>query len=445
MWIKKHLFYWFIFNFILIGYSTYNFCPEATGCFLNTEETVLQCNGILDVNIQNLTHVKAVTLCNYKNYSLLLNNFLVQASHVEILKVFNSNITYIKGPHQANDIKNITITNTNVVKLDKNFLLFLGKLEYLDLRHNHLQDVFLPHHAGSNLSHVYLSDNSWNCSLNLDWILQLNRTVVRDIHHLKCSKKMYSVLYYAKFLQDAQVNCPRHCECTMPIILRSFHSAAITLTPKVVVNCTDRNLEFLPSYLPKYTQILHAERNHISDLAPLVGNSAYKSVVKLYLDHNLIESVDDLEGSSWLSRFQVLSLNGNHITQLPTYAFTHALRQNPNMPLAVQISLGGNPWRCDCVFIPGFQEMLMEYQDQIRDANEIKCCYVQGDENSMSPIMGLSRASVCRLPTEYSIQALDLLNIVLASLIILVLGKLAYDYYYFKRTGRLPWIVTKMP
>lgn len=60
-------------------------------------------------------------------------------------------------------------------------------------------------------------------------------------------------------------------------------------------------------------------------------------------------------------------------------------------------------------------------------------------------ILELSRSSVCRSPTEYSVQALDLLNLVLASLIVLILGKLAYDYYHFKKTGQLPWIVTKMP
>jgi hypothetical protein len=52
---------------------------------------------------------------------------------------------------------------------------------------------------------------------------------------------------------------------------------------------------------------------------------------------------------------------------------------------------------------------------------------------------------VCREPSEYLIQPLDLLNGILASLIILVIGKLIYDYWSFKKTGKLPWLVAKMP
>jgi len=60
-------------------------------------------------------------------------------------------------------------------------------------------------------------------------------------------------------------------------------------------------------------------------------------------------------------------------------------------------------------------------------------------------IQALSRSAVCREPSEYFIQPLDLLNGILASLIVLVIGKLIYDYWSFKKTGKLPWLVAKMP
>lgn len=63
----------------------------------------------------------------------------------------------------------------------------------------------------------------------------------------------------------------------------------------------------------------------------------------------------------------------------------------------------------------------------------------------VSQIQSLSRSAVCREPSEYLIQPLDLLNGILASLIVLVIGKLAYDYWSFKKTGKLPWLVAKMP
>lgn len=33
----------------------------------------------------------------------------------------------------------------------------------------------------------------------------------------------------------------------------------------------------------------------------------------------------------------------------------NALEVNPNMPNAIMLYLGNNPWRCDCIFTPGFQ------------------------------------------------------------------------------------------
>jgi hypothetical protein len=59
------------------------------------------------------------------------------------------------------------------------------------------------------------------------------------------------------------------------------------------------------------------------------------------------------------------------------------------MPSAVRISLGGNPWRCDCVFTPVFQEMLQKFAPQIDDISEVKCSYVEGDENSLLPVSGV--------------------------------------------------------
>lgn len=62
-----------------------------------------------------------------------------------------------------------------------------------------------------------------------------------------------------------------------------------------------------------------------------------------------------------------------------------------------------------------------------------------------SQVTDLTRSDVCREPSQYLVQPLHLLNAVLAALIVLVLGKLAFDYWSFKKTGKLPWIVAKMP
>ncbi|KAF2897410.1 hypothetical protein ILUMI_08764 [Ignelater luminosus] len=291
-----------------------------------------------------------------------------------------------------------------------------------------------------------LSGNHWDCSLNLDWALKLNPAVVKDLEELKCFKQPYPgkpVVAIARFKHNVYINCPPECECSLPDVVRD--PSNFKLVPIIEVNCSDRGLTELPPIIPTQTKILTLERNSIENLDPLIFNALYRGIQDLYLDSNYIDSIEELEGSYWLSHFRVLSLRNNKLTHLPTYALDNALQRNPNMPVAVRIFLGNNPWRCDCVFTPGFQEMLQKYETQIRDIDDIKCSYVEGDENSLTLISELSRSSVCRLPNEYSIRILDLLNGILATLIVLILGKLAYDYYYFKKTGKLPWIVTKMP
>lgn len=60
-------------------------------------------------------------------------------------------------------------------------------------------------------------------------------------------------------------------------------------------------------------------------------------------------------------------------------------------------------------------------------------------------IKSLSKSCVCRAEPEKWFRPLDLINILLGLSIIFVLLKLAYDYYYFKKCGRLPWVITKLP
>ena len=61
-------------------------------------------------------------------------------------------------------------------------------------------------------------------------------------------------------------------------------------------------------------------------------------------------------------------------------------------------------------------------------------------------IRELSRTEICVPPDEgYGLYPLDILNVLLGCLIFLVLGKLLYDYWSFKRTGKLPWLVARLP
>lgn len=127
------------------------------------------------------------------------------------------------------------------------------------------------------------------------------------------------------------------------------------LEPVIEVNCSFRSLTTLPLDLPPKSRIIHLEGNEIEDLKPLKHHQTYRKVLDLYLDNNKVKTIEELEGSYFLKHFRVFSLSGNKLTEVPTYALDNALEQNPHMPNALSIGLGGNPWRCDCVFTPVFQ------------------------------------------------------------------------------------------
>jgi hypothetical protein len=44
-----------------------------------------------------------------------------------------------------------------------------------------------------------------------------------------------------------------------------------------------------------------------------------------------------------------------------------------------------------------------------------------------------------------AINLMDVLNVILALLTLVTIGKLLYDYYAYRKTGQLPWIASKLP
>ncbi|XP_044252311.1 protein singed wings 2 [Tribolium madens] len=422
------------------------FAPiKSQDCFLTTPHHLTCVTHSPHLGDEIPPNITILELRDIEQDELDLNYMIEKYPQIENVSIYDGNIIRVKSPNPDNKIKVLRLVRIGVENIGNKFLGNFPNLEILDLRGNFLQS--LGNFSVGELKELYLDGNSWNCSLDLNWVLKLNQTIVKDLTNLTCQGNPHpnkNLVTIARFTKDLKNNCPSICSCTLPKVIFTKMGSQ-RLEPLIEVNCSHRSLTRLPLDLPPKSRIIHLEGNEIEDLKPLKHHQIYRKVLDLHLDNNKVKTIEELEGSYFLKHFRVFSLSGNKLTEVPTYALDNALTQNPHMPNALSISLGGNPWRCDCVFTPVFQEMLQKFAPQIRDLREVKCSYVEGDENSLLPIIELSRSSVCRSPSEYSVQALDLLNGVLASLILLILGKLAYDYYYFKKTGRLPWIVTKMP
>ncbi|XP_033253624.1 protein singed wings 2-like [Drosophila miranda] len=188
--------------------------------------------------------------------------------------------------------------------------------------------------------------------------------------------------------------------------------------------------------------------NNLGSLAklgkPWVHGVRLRISRNVHLENNRISNVDDLENTLWLQNFRLFNLRGNNLRKLHVYALDNALNDNENANLLL---LSKNPWHCTCKFGMRLRELLNQYREIVRDAWNVTCTYMQDDELRLAKVLTLTRQDMCNVRAESGTQIhpIDWLNGVLASLIILILGKLAYDYYHYKYYNRVPWIVMKMP
>ncbi|XP_020290611.1 protein singed wings 2 isoform X2 [Pseudomyrmex gracilis] len=350
-------------------------------------------------------------------------------------------------PTEMEHLENITVTDTKLRTIRKDAFSNLPCLKCLDLRNNDVEEIDVTAVNENVLERLYLSGNPLRCTEDTAWILNSSEgsvaSKVVDKDKLLCAAPFdrRPLVPVVEIIATLKEECKRTvCDCELIYVINAGE-----LTDKQLIfnsiNCSRRGLTEMPNFLPANTTTLRLTGNQIKDLTPLTTNPVYKSVLDLYLDDNLIESIVQLEGSYWLDNFRLLNLRGNRLTDLPTYTLENALLYNKGV---AGLFLGNNSWTCDCHFTPSFQDLLNRHLDLIKDAKDIRCAVSANDNNSKRQIRDLRRTEIC-IPSEDSwFHFLDVVNIILASLIFLLFGNFLYDYWIYKTTGRLPWIATKI-
>ncbi|XP_043264733.1 protein singed wings 2 [Colletes gigas] len=425
----------------------------SANCDFKKHDCLVCFHGLDDEWRSGGEHVRTLVLCHWPAEAFDPQSTLQAFPSLQKLIMANGNLTELTSPFpaEARSIEVVNITGTRLQTLPDQIFANLSKLKVLDLRNNTFGEIDVASFDVPSLRHVYLSGNPLRCTEDATWILNQEKgsfsRKIADKDNLRCTapyegRPLVQVVEIIKMLKE---ECTRTvCDCELVyVVSQGGKHIQRQLMAFASVNCSHRDLTEMPSFLPANTTTLRLNGNKINDLTPLTTNPVYRGVVDLYLDNNLIESIVQLEGSSWVDRFRLLSLRGNKLTDLPTYALANVLQHNGN---AVSLYLANNPWRCDCLFTPGFQDLLIKYTSLVKDVNDIRCSLVNGDENSGKTIRDLTRIEICTSPDEDPLlHPLDVLNIILASLIFLIIGKLLYDYWSFKKTGKLPWIVAKIP
>ncbi|KAF7379678.1 hypothetical protein HZH68_016626 [Vespula germanica] len=423
-------------------------------CHLKESGHRLICFGGIDDKWKTENEkVHNLVLCNWPNKTFDPQEVLQGFPLLRKFKIVNSNLTRLMTsfPEECQFLEKVNLTHNRLEVLPVGVFANLSNLKIVDLKHNDFKEIDLKLFNISTLNHVYLFGNPLKCTENMSWILDLRNgsfaEKIVDREKLRCSAPYNGRLLVpvVEIIMTLKEECKRTlCDCELVYVVgRGGKRTLKQLMAFASVNCSYRDLTEMPEFLPANTTTLHLTGNKIKDLTPLVKNAVYKQVLDLYLDDNLVESIVQLDGSYWLDHFRLLSLRGNKLSDVPTYALENVLLQSGSV---ARLYLGNNPWRCDCLFTPGFQDLLIRYTNLVRDINEVKCAAVSGDENSNKQIRDLTRTEICISSDENSlIYPLDILNIILAFLIFLIIGKLLYDYWSFKKTGKLPWIVSKIP
>ncbi|XP_029167010.1 protein singed wings 2 isoform X2 [Nylanderia fulva] len=420
--------------------------------FVKNRHSLICFNGLKNEWKAKAKHVQILILCEWPKATFDPHEVLRKFTFLRKLIIANSNLTQLSSafPIEAQFLEKINVTGTKLRTLPKDAFSNLRSLRYLDLKNNALEEINVTAFNTPALKRILLAGNPLRCTEDTAWILDPNEgsaaSKVVDKDKLLCATPYDGrpLLPIIEIIVTLNKECKQTvCDCELIYVVGAGKLTQKQLIAFTSVNCSHRGLTEMPNFLPANTTTLRLTGNKIKDLTPLTTNPIYKSVLDLYIDDNLIESIVGLEGSDWLDRFRLLNLRGNKLIDLPTYALENALLHNSNV---AGLYLGNNSWTCNCHFTPSFQDLLIRHPNLVKDINDIKCAVASDNDNSNKQIRDLTRTEICISSDEDSwLHPLDILNIVLASLIFLVLGKLLYDYWSFKKTGKLPWIVAKIP
>lgn len=220
----------------------------------------------------------------------------------------------------------------------------------------------------------------------------------------------------------------------------------------MVVNCSGVGVGEVPLQLPKNVRTVDLSNNRIPNLLPIAKAdealpAQWLDVMNLDLRNNSIESIEGIERL----RATKIELAGNLLTEVPLYLVEMLIAQKH----IDKMSLGNNPYLCECETIKLKQWVSDHYSDSILlDPQHIRCgdlrpeleadasvvariAIDRGHRFYRQEVTSLETVHLC--PDMFWWQPYHLyFNVLLAMLIVLLVGKVVYDYFWQKRTGKLP-------
>ncbi|XP_014216739.1 toll-like receptor 6 [Copidosoma floridanum] len=316
-------------------------------------------------------------------------------------------------------------TKRNLTRVD----LYANQIVRMELSALQLEPVA----SERPLPEFYIGGNPFVCDCTTEWLQRINHLALRqhprvmDLEAVYCRlpydrKRSFVPLLEARPSQflcvyvahcfalchccdfdacDCEMTCPNNCTCyhdeSWSANVVDCSSAGYKKLPgRVPMDATElyldgndlgeltshsfigrKNLEILYANDSSVTSIrnftfsglkrlavLHLENNRIEalhgmELAPL------ESLRELYLQHNRLVHIDNATFQP-LRGLEILRLDGNRLTSF-------ALWELGRNPYLIDISLAGNPWRCECAYLERVHEWLGPNRDKVNDWSRATC------------------------------------------------------------------------
>ncbi|UYV81680.1 Tl [Cordylochernes scorpioides] len=231
----------------------------------------------------------------------------------------------------------------------------------LNISYNRIENINIKTKLPSKYSYeIYMDNNSLNCDCSIVEFYEyykINSKLFKGgDNELFCSKPLHLKGMNLKNINKAlfqceEENCPQECRC---------YTRAIDKT--TFMDCSNSDLEALPTMVVANVSILYMGNNRISSLLNL-SKPEWKNLREISFENNQII----YEEWNLPKNLIFINLQNNMLSRLPPIIF-----KSSSYKREFKIKLGGNPWKCNCD-LQNMKHWLISFKGKALDRSNITC------------------------------------------------------------------------
>ncbi|XP_076049583.1 uncharacterized protein LOC143029843 isoform X2 [Oratosquilla oratoria] len=307
-------------------------------------------------------------------------------------------------------LKKLDLSHNNIGSISQWDVSFQSEKVKLDLSHNKIErmDMTSRNILANNNNHTMilsLKGNPLNCDCFMYDAIKMIKDVkssfkleIVDVHDVKCTEppeqKGISLKDVDEDILTCEVNdirvCPSGCVCK----LRSHYKMFF-------MNCPYQGLTeipHIPTSIDKLNITIDLANNNLTSLSSL-EDPQYTNLVNLSVAYNKLVSINL---TSLPPRMVNLDLRGNNLTYI-----NDSFLQILNETQEIQISLGENPWNCDCSVVTNFHNFIQDSFKKIADQRNVLCV---GQD---TPLIDMTEQHLCSVKMTYLIITVIVIAVIL--------------------------------